>query len=210
MKFPIVGGGRGEFPMFGAWLAQRFHPNHVIQRDLPASYLVTLKKVQVPFDADGRDADASLRKNSHGCWITQRVSPLYHVTRSILHGYKLIRWIVFWYENGNIYVHQQRIDFFAGYLRLAMVISCYIQVYPSIYTWNIPWYPLKYTVNMPLYHIPVEYPSWIVKSSEIMHFQHLGCVNVHSGWFKWFKSKCVMVKSCKSPNFITCSSIFHG
>ena len=95
--------------------------------------------------------------------------------------------------------------------RVYHVISKYIQVYPSISTWNIPWYPLKYTVNIPLYHIPVEYPSWIVKSSEIMHFQHLGCLNVHSGWFKWFKSKCVMVKvpiSSHFPVFLMVKSAF--
>jgi hypothetical protein len=50
--------------MFGASHSrQRFHPNNVIQRDLPASYLVT-KKVQVPFDAAARRC---VGVNSHGC-----------------------------------------------------------------------------------------------------------------------------------------------
>jgi hypothetical protein len=44
-----------------------------------------------------------------------------YISRSILHGY--FNPLVFWYENGNIYVHQQRILFFAGYLRLAMILK---------------------------------------------------------------------------------------
>ena len=67
--------------------------------------------------------------------------------RSILHGYKLINPLVFWYQWEYLLTSKEFV-FFAGYLRLAMYIYIYIIIYTHLTDLSYNYiYIYKYTLT---------------------------------------------------------------